>query len=235
MGIYPRTLVPKFKWAYRRLLLIGLICSSLVIFPFTAVADFRVTKVVDGDTIRLGNGKYVRFLQISAPEINKGHCYAQESQEALASLISGSKVTLELDSVSSNLDRYNRKLRYVYVDDKNLNLEMIRIGAAAPWFFNGERGKYSKEMISLGKIAFVNKIGLWAQCPEAKLDPTKELFTGFARGPSPSTNLGTPSASSASPGSYCKEAERGQERLGKNGILYTCKVSESENRLRWRK
>lgn len=208
---------------------------SLSLVPFPAIADFRVSKVVDGDTIRLGNGNYVRLLQISAPELNKGHCYAKESQSTLASLISGSKVKLEADPVTRNLDKFNRLLRYVFVKDRNLNLEMVKIGAASPWLYDRQRGKYAEKLIAAGEAAKARNLGLWAACPEARLDPMNELFTGFANVNSVTPSSSPTSESFVNAGSYCKESEKGEERLSKNGTKYTCKVSETENRLRWRK
>ena len=232
MGIHPRTLVPKFKWAYRRLLLIGLICSSLVLSPFTAVADFTVIKVIDGDTIRISGVPDIRLLQIDTPELGE-ECYAIEAKKALEDLIGESLVTLQSDPRLSDMDnRKQRMAQYVFLGDMNLNIEMVKIGAAAPWFYKG-KGIFAAELRAAAEEARRNKVGLWGACPGTKLNTSKGVSTGkiVKASPSPSSS----SQSFVSAGSYCKEAERGLERLGKNGILYTCEVSESENRLRWRR
>ena len=35
----------------------------------TPAVIYRVARVIDGDTIELGNGKHVRLVQVDAPEV----------------------------------------------------------------------------------------------------------------------------------------------------------------------
>jgi hypothetical protein len=80
-------------------------------------------------------------------------------------------------------------------------------------------------------------IGLWGMCPSTVLDPTKAVDTGpVAKSPS-NSNSGTSEASSEyiSPGAFCASELAGSKALSKKGVEYACKVSATENRLRWRR
>jgi len=44
----------------------------------------------------------------------------------------------------------------------------------------------------------------------------------------------TPSLKTISPGAFCSQADAGQQGQNSKGVIYTCKVSDTENRLRWR-
>ena len=137
-----------------------------------------ILKVTDGDTIRVNTGNNVRLLQIDAPEPKSSECYSSEATAALTKLISGKTVRLESDPISANIDQFGRDLRYVFVGKLNINLKMVEIGAAAPYFYQGERGKYSIQLMKAAEKAKKNKVGLWGKCPNAKLDPYKSLSSG---------------------------------------------------------
>jgi endonuclease YncB( thermonuclease family) len=145
-----------------------------------------ILKITDGDTIRINTGEDVRLLQIDTPEPMSSECYASESTAALAKLIFGKTIRLESDPVSANIDQYKRLLRYVFVGKTNVNLKMVEIGAAAPFFYNGEKGKYSAQLLKAAQKARAQKIGLWGKCPGSRLDPTRSLSTGTSVKPTPS-------------------------------------------------
>lgn len=145
-----------------------------------------ILKITDGDTIRINTGEDVRLLQIDTPEPMSSECYASESTAALAKLIFGKTIRLESDPVSANIDQYKRLLRYVFVGKTNVNLKMVEIGAAAPYFYNGEKGKYSVQLLKAAETAKSKKIGLWGKCPGSRLDPTRSLSTGTSIKPVPS-------------------------------------------------
>ena len=83
-------------------------------------------EIIDGDTFRLETGEKVRLIGIDAPELSQPG--GELSREYLAHLICGKRVTLEKGS--EDRDRYNRLLRFVYIDDLCINEEMIRQGYA---------------------------------------------------------------------------------------------------------
>lgn len=150
---------------------------ALMSVSFNANAE-SIQKITDGDTIRVNTGKDVRLLQIDTPEPKESECYSSEATAALTKLISGKMVRLESDPVSANIDQFKRDLRYVFVGKTNINLKMVEIGAAAPRFYNSEKGKYWSQLLKAAEKAKKDKIGLWGKCPGTKLDPYKPLSTG---------------------------------------------------------
>ena len=52
-----------------------------------------------------------------------------------------------------------------------MNIRLVAVGAAAPYFYNGRRGKYAAQLEVLAKRAKAKKIGLWRACPHTLDDP----------------------------------------------------------------
>ena len=153
--------------------------STAVLFLASPLAQAEtILKVTDGDTIRVNTGNDVRLLQIDTPEPKSSECYSSEATAALTRLIAGKTVRLESDPVSGNIDEFGRDLRYVFVGKLNINLKMVELGAAAPRFYNGEKGKYWSQLLKAAERAKKNRIGLWGKCPGTKLDPYRPLSSG---------------------------------------------------------
>ena len=96
----------------------------------------RVEEVIDGDTaiVRFGEGQErVRFIGVDTPETNHPdkavQCFGQAATDYLTDLIEGENVRLEADPTNTNRDRYDRLLRYVYLEDGTLvNQKIISEG-----------------------------------------------------------------------------------------------------------
>lgn len=143
-----------------------------------SAAVFQVINIRDGDTLTISTGEKVRFLQIDTPEISPAECYGAEARKALVDIIGNSPITLESDSVSDDIDQFGRILRYIKIGKVNVNLKLVEIGAATPYFFKGEKGKYSAQLFKAAQNAKAKKIGLWKLCPNTKLDTSKLADTG---------------------------------------------------------
>jgi micrococcal nuclease len=87
----------------------------------------EVDYVVDGDTIRLASGVYVRFIGIDTPEV--GQCGYDESKAVLDGMI-GSTVRMPNPPSVDDKDGYGRLLRYVVVGNRDTGLALIRKGLA---------------------------------------------------------------------------------------------------------
>jgi micrococcal nuclease len=134
--------------------------------------EATVRHVVDGDTIVLTDGSRVRLVQLDAPEIHAGECFARPARRALEALIpQGTDIEVETDPALDQQDEFDRVLAYVWKDDTNINLELVRLGAAAPWFYRGDRGRHADELLAAGRAAREQRRGLWGFCPETDLDP----------------------------------------------------------------
>ena len=101
----------------------------------TAAAGMQVTRIHDGDTLTISTGEKIRFLQIDTPEISPAERYGAEAHKALVGIIGKSPITLESDSVSDDKDQFGRILRYVKVGKVNVNLKLVEMGAATPYFY----------------------------------------------------------------------------------------------------
>lgn len=161
----------------RRLLILA-IALAASIPGAAAVSPAVVASVTDGDTVRLADGRRVRLLQIDTPELGTGECYSRASRKALLRLVpEGSTVGLEADPSLDQVDRYGRLLRYLRRGVTNVNLELVRQGAAAPYFYGGDEGRYADRLLAAAKAAKTARRGLWGACPGTVLDPFRQIET----------------------------------------------------------
>jgi len=107
----------------------------LVFFAAICVADqFKCARVTDGDTINVINNEHkeiIRLVGIDAPETSHkkgepGQPFSKKSTKHLAGLV----LNKPADVKSYGTDRYGRTLAVVFVDGKNVNLEMVKDGLA---------------------------------------------------------------------------------------------------------
>jgi endonuclease YncB( thermonuclease family) len=75
---------------------------------------------------------------------------------------------------------YGRLLRYVFRvrDGLDVNVQLVRIGAAAPYFYDYRRGRYASLLVRLGLRARARHLGLWGRCPGTPWDPNHGVSTG---------------------------------------------------------
>jgi endonuclease YncB( thermonuclease family) len=145
---------------------------------YTASAATTITKVYDGDTITLSTGEKVRLLQIDTPELSPTECYGKEARSALVSLLNApGQLALKTDPKLDKVDRYGRLLRYVFIGKTNINLKLVEIGAAAPYFYKGDKGQYSTQILKAAQTAKSKSIGLWKSCPGTQLTPNDAITT----------------------------------------------------------
>ena len=147
----------------------------------SASPDFApgiVDTVSDGDTIHLADGRRIRLVQIDAPEIAEEECYAKTAARVLEGLAPlGSTVSLRADRALDTRDRFGRVLAYVFEQNTNLNLRLVERGAAAPYFYRGDRGRYADELLAAARQARGEERGLWGACPRTHLDPNRAVAT----------------------------------------------------------
>lgn len=168
-----------------------------IVFLLTSCSskESGLKEVLDGDTIIVESGQIIRLLQIDTPEIDESECYSQEAKIELVEILSSVDVEetasrkqinrsesfiTKKDKISDDKDQFNRELRYVFFNGVNVNLEMVKRGAAAPYFFDGQQGMYSEELLTAAQSARDNQIGLWGLCPGAILNPDSSLSTGLS-------------------------------------------------------
>ena len=114
------------------------------------------TTIIDGDTFKLETGEKVRLIGIDAPELSQPG--GKESREYLAHLVLHRNITLEKGY--QNRDKYNRLLRFVYIDNLCINEEMIRQGYAEARYLPSN-DPLREHYIQLEIEAEITKAGLW--------------------------------------------------------------------------
>jgi len=144
-----------------------------------------VASVVDGDTLRLTTGAYVRLVQIDAPEAYTAHeCFGERATRALQHLLPpGTQIRLVADPRLDHVDRYGRLLRYVVRgrDGLVVNIRLVHDGDAAPYFYRGDRGRYAGLLQRLALRARAAHRGLWGACPATGVDFYRAVDTGSRR------------------------------------------------------
>jgi len=151
--------------------------------PRAAAQVATVRRIVDGDTLDVrvgGTTVRVRLLQIDTPEVYSGpECWSRQASAALARLLPvGTVVTMYADPALDRTDRYGRALRYVFRGTTNVNVRLVAQGDAAPYFYEGERGRYAAGLERVALAARRARLGLWGACPAAVYDPYHALDTG---------------------------------------------------------
>lgn len=97
--------------------------AVIAIGPASSAAE-RVSRVIDGDTVQLEDGRKVRYAGINAPE--EGERYQRESTQA-NNLLVGNK-TVELEFGRSKTDKHGRLLAYIYVGRTFVQAELVKQG-----------------------------------------------------------------------------------------------------------
>lgn len=121
----------------------------------------KVTKVIDGDTITIDTGQKIRYIGINTPEIETSECYATEASKINSNLVLGKTVKLEKDV--SEVDKYGRLLRYVYLDNQMINDELVKDGFAKIETVPPDV-KFKGQFIKSEKYAKENNRGIWGKC-----------------------------------------------------------------------
>lgn len=127
--------------------------------PQAQTDTYKVIRVIDGDTIEVQkNNKAVkvRYIGIDTPETDE--CFGKESAGENKRLVLNKDIRLETDV--QELDKYNRLLAYVYVNDLFVNEELIKKGFAKVATFP-PNVKYADKFIAAQKEAREQEKGLW--------------------------------------------------------------------------
>jgi micrococcal nuclease len=167
-------------------LLALLVIAALAVGAFvlltrdSAAEGAVVAQVIDGDTIELVDGRRIRLVQIDTPE-RGDECYGDEAAGLTRRLLpAGTQVRIEQDPTLDQADSFGRRLAYVWKGDEDVNVTLVREGAAGVWFYDGRRGRHSSELLRAAERARAQRKGFWAACPLARFDPLASLATGPA-------------------------------------------------------
>lgn len=141
-----------------------------IVLP-AGVEEGRVVRVVDGDTIHVevaGVRSTIRLIGIDTPETVDPRvevaCFGPEASAAAKELLDGETVYLEKDV--SNVDRYGRLLRYVYLDTGVMvNEQLVKDGYAISSTYPPDV-KHQQLFIAAQRSAREANLGLWGGCSQ---------------------------------------------------------------------
>ncbi|NWE12076.1 thermonuclease family protein [Pseudomonas yamanorum] len=147
-----------------------------------SLATFEVQRVVDGDTVRLKDGRSVRMIGVNAPETGKqgrtDEPFAVAARERLQSLVDASGGRVGVVPGRESKDRYGRTLAHLYgANGANLEAQLLAEGlgfqvAVAP----------NVELVACQQAAERSarqaRLGLWRQSPV--VEAAKIQRSGFA-------------------------------------------------------
>jgi endonuclease YncB( thermonuclease family) len=117
----------------------------------------RVSKVADGDTITLIDAQRkkhkIRLFGIDSPESDQP--YYNAAKNALSKLVDGKSVGVDV----KDTDKYGRVVGTVFVEGRNVNLEMVKLGYA--WWYE-YYAPLNGDLREAQEHARAYKSGLWA-------------------------------------------------------------------------
>ncbi len=145
-----------------------LLIPFLLILPALSLAgQYRVIRIVDGDTIVInykGKNEKVRLLCVNTPEsvhpdkkqnIPMGKVASDYTKKRL----NGKYVDLEFEGAFRG--RYGRLLAHVIVDGANFNLELVRQGLSPYYTKYGLSEKYDQEFREAERYARKHNLNIW--------------------------------------------------------------------------
>lgn len=144
----------------------------------------KVVRVIDGDTIEIEGGEMVRYIGIDTPETvdprKPVQCFGVEASHKNKELVDGKMARLEKDITER--DKYNRLLRYVWVGDIFVNLELVKQGFAFSYTYPPDV-KYQDLFVKAQEEAREARQGLWNSCPaqtpaQAETPALQENYSG---------------------------------------------------------
>lgn len=132
--------------------------------------NFTVSEVVDGDTVKVGDGRAVRLLGVDTPEVysevsveefdaeNKSclDSWGDKASDLAESKLSGRTVDIEFYGKGS----YDRDLGVIFVGNQSFNRLLVEEGYAR--VYRAEDFGQKEEWIGLEEKAKRNDVGLWA-------------------------------------------------------------------------
>ena len=124
-----------------------------------------LNKCVDGDTAWFNlNSELikVRFLAIDTPEsTNKQEEYGKEASEFTCNELKNANVIeIEYDKNSNKLDKYNRHLVWIFVDNELLQEKILKEGLAEIKYIYGDY-KYLDSLNIAQNEAKKNELNIW--------------------------------------------------------------------------
>jgi len=164
-------------------ILLGCACPSRQAQAADCPADniserVRIAYVYDGDTVKIDDGRRLRFIGVNAPELDRKEKTAQPLAETartdLENLLNNHASTLLLQHGKQKFDRYGRLLAHAFLEnEENIAAHLLRRGLATVTVIPpNDWGARCYQQIE--KTARKAKRGLW-NLPDYRLHAAESL------------------------------------------------------------
>lgn len=173
----------------------------------TSIGEYLVLKVIDGDTISVdigGQSETIRIIGINTPETvdprKEVECFGKEASDKAKSILEGKYVALIADETQENRDKYNRLLRYVYLDDgSDYGKYMIENGFAYEYTYQIPY-EHQSDYRDAEDTAQASNVGLWNEnaCSvkvESDLQPSTPISVTPPKSTSSTNTISTTNSS----------------------------------------
>ena len=129
-----------------------------------------VSRIIDGDTLELEDGRILRLLNINTQEKND---FGSNESIAYLKEIENSQVEIEI----TGIDKYKRYLARIFAPNY-INIELVRLGLATKYLVSSEE---LSDFLQAEKYAIENEAGLWEKsqgygCLTASIEPDEETL-----------------------------------------------------------
>ena len=148
-------------------ILSALFIILLALPAFASASQFRITQVYDGDTVKAETADTVIYIllvgidapEVSAPDDRNSQPFGKEAKNFLSHRILDKVV--EVDGYGKAEYPHNNILGMIYLNGKNINLEMVDNGLAEVFASPIPKGLDIQPFLNAQTMARQEKKGMW--------------------------------------------------------------------------
>jgi len=171
-------LIPPYKYEDGTTIIDGPTSIDGVVFDINGSDVFELCITKGYECVAYEDIIPIRLVHIDAPEPGS-ECYGDEAELELAGLLlEGMPVSIVTDPNLPEEDADGILQAWVWNSEFLVNLEMVKRGAATPYFPNGTRGAFDQRLLNAARKAKAAGRGLWGACSGTRLDVNKPVDTG---------------------------------------------------------
>ncbi len=128
--------------------------------------EYRVDRVVDGDTLKLFNGERFRLQGIDTPETVKENTpvepWGPEATDYTRSFVKRAGNRVDITVEGEGVDQYGRYLGFVWYDGRLLNEELVRNGLARAKLSYDYADQMKDRLRAAQDAARRERVGIWS-------------------------------------------------------------------------